>query len=209
MLNLSPIVKEDKNLLSSDGVFLPMLKIQIPSITETIRIVDNTDDIVWNSETWQKFPFQIDQINENSNGERGQFKITVSNLNGVIGQYVRQYDNYVKINGFEPVVITLYVINTKDLLNTLPVFSQEVIMSKPEINQIQVNFTVAAKDLFRINVPTHRMFTNSCRFKFKGNSCGYTGIESLCDKTLARCRELNNSARYGGFPLIGNQGVVI
>ena len=209
MLTLSPLMSQEKNKLNSDGVMIVMLEITIPSVTEVVRIANNNEDVTWSGETWQRFPFDIEDISENLNGETSQFSIKVSNINNVIGQYVRQYDAFVKINGFQAIDINIIIVNTKDLANVNPVFTTSVILSKFTINVLEVNFVVSAKDLFRINVPTHRMFPNSCRFKFKSTQCGYGGSQVSCDKTLTRCRELSNSVRYGAFPSIGNVGIVV
>ncbi|MBI1776063.1 MAG: hypothetical protein HYR63_12020 [Proteobacteria bacterium] len=44
----------------------------------------------------------------------------------------------------------------------------------------------------------------SCRFRglngFKGPNCGYTGSETACNFTFARCQQLGNQLRFGGFP---------
>lgn len=40
----------------------------------------------------------------------------------------------------------------------------------------------------------------TCRFRFKDANCGYTGAETTCNYTKARCKELNNFLRFGGFP---------
>lgn len=40
----------------------------------------------------------------------------------------------------------------------------------------------------------------SCRWKvFTGSECGYSGAETWCDRTYARCTELSNTANFGGF----------
>jgi len=36
--------------------------------------------------------------------------------------------------------------------------------------------------------------------------CGYTGSETSCDRSYARCKELNNSKRFGGFIGVGATG---
>jgi len=204
---LSPVVKVEKNKLTTDSVFLVLLEITIPIVAETIRIVNNNEDIIWNSFTWQKFPFELDEISESSNAETSQFQIKVANVNNIIGQHIRAYDTYVKQNGFSPIEVVLYVINNKDLANTTPIYAHNLILSTQNINHIEVSFTVSARDLFRARTPQYKMYPNSCRFKFKSTACGYAGIETVCDKTLKRCRELSNSNRYGGFPTIGNKGI--
>lgn len=40
----------------------------------------------------------------------------------------------------------------------------------------------------------------TCRFRFKDANCGYIGAETTCNYTQARCKELGNFLRFGGFP---------
>lgn len=209
MLNLSPVAKVEKNKLTTNSVFLCLLEIHIPSVTEVIRIVNNNEDINWNSQTWQRFPFEIEEISESSNAETSQFQIKVSNIYNNIGNYVREYEVYVKQNGFTPITTTLYIVNSKDLDNTQAIYSTNLILSNSSLNFAEVTFTVSARDLYRVMTPSIKMYPNSCRFKFKSSQCGYRGGANSCDKTLKRCQELNNSGRFGGFPSIGNQGVSI
>lgn len=212
MLELSPVVKVEKNKLNTDGVFLVGLHITIPGITEAIRIINNNEDIEWptgSGNIWQAFPFDVDEMSDNSKAEVSQFNLKVSNVNNVIGDYVRQYDVYVKQNGFEPIDIVLYVINSNDLASIIPAFSHELVLSAVKLNMVEATFTVSARDVYRVNIPTHKMYPNLCRFKFKSDLCGYSGLATVCDKTLKRCRELGNNNRYGGFPAVGNQGTFI
>lgn len=206
---LSDITKTEKNQLNSNSVWLSMLEITIPSVAETLRIVNNNEDITWKGFSWLKFPFELDEISQSANAETSQFQIKVGNVKNIIGQYIRQYDAYVKTNGFEAITVVLYIVNSKDLANTIPVYSTNLILTTSNLNHLEVSFTVSARDLFRARTPQTRMFPNSCRFKFKSTLCGYTGAIASCDKSLSRCMQLGNSKRYGGFPAIGNQGVSI
>lgn len=207
MPNLSPITKVEKNKLTQGSVWLSMLEINIPSVDETVRIVNNNEDITWNGNNWQRFPFELDEVSENSNGETSQFQIKVGNVNNIIGQYIRQYEVHTKLSGFQPITVSLYIVNSKDLDNETPVYKTNLILTTSSINAIEVAFTVSARDLYRARTPIHKMYPNSCRFKFKDGFCAYNGSETVCDKTLGRCRELNNSANFGGFPTISNGGV--
>ncbi len=206
---LSNTTKIEKNKLNSNSVWLSMLEITIPSVSETLRIVNNNEDITWKGLSWLKFPFELDEISQSANAETSQFQIKVGNVKNIIGQYIRQYDAYVKTNGFEPITVVLYIVNNKDLTNTTPVYSTNLILTTSNLNHLEVSFTVSARDLFRARTPQTRMFPNSCRFKFKSTFCGYTGAVTSCDKSLSRCRQLGNSKRFGGFPAIGNQGVSV
>lgn len=206
---LNTTTKTEKNKLNSNSVWLTMLEITIPSVPETLRIVNNNEDVTWNSKTWLKFPFELDEISQSSNAEISQFQIKVGNVKNIIGQYIRQYDAFVKVNGFTAITVVLYIVNSKDLANLTAVYSTNLILTTSSLNHLEVSFTVSARDLYRARTPQTRMFPNSCRFKFKSTLCGYTGAETSCNKTLSRCRQLLNSKRYGGFPSIGNQGVSV
>lgn len=44
-----------------------------------------------------------------------------------------------------------------------------------------------------------RVVNKLCQLRFKGARCAYAGAETRCDRTLTRCTELANQARFGGF----------
>lgn len=46
---------------------------------------------------------------------------------------------------------------------------------------------------------TLRTCQSSCRWPFKGDECGYSGVEIWCDQSYERCDVLNNSDNFGGF----------
>lgn len=93
---LSDTTKIEKNKLNSNSVWFVMLEIKIPSVSETLRIVNNNEDVTWKGFTWLKFPFELDEISQSANAETSQFQIKVGNVKNIIGQYIRQYDAYVK-----------------------------------------------------------------------------------------------------------------
>ena len=69
------------------------------------------------------------------------------------------------------------------------------------ITQNRASFTLSSPlDVMDIRLPRRSLTRVFCRFRFKGNECAYAGSESTCDKTLQRCRELDNVNRFGGFP---------
>lgn len=198
---------QDKNAIATDAVFLIALDIDIPTYP-TIRIVNNNEDITWNGNTYQQFPFELDEIRETSSGEIPEFTLNISNVNNVIGTYIRQYDAYVKNNGFEPILVSISVVNSKNLADPTPEIQHNTTLLKPSITRERVSFKLGGVNSYNKNVNS-RMFRNSCRWKFKSNRCGYTGIETTCNKTFARCKELSNQLRFGSFPTISNKGVIL
>lgn len=205
---LSNVAKEEKNKLNTDSIFLITLEIEIPDTEEIIYIVNNNEDIVWDGTTYLAFPFTLEEFSESATGEVSEFAIKVSNVNNIIGNIVKTYDAYVKNNGFEPIKATISVVNNKNLTDPSPEIQHKTTLLKPTIAHESVIFKLGGVNAYNKTVH-NRMFRNSCRFKFKSVQCGYTGGASSCDKTYATCVNLNNEYRYGGFPTIGNKGILI
>lgn len=208
METISSVAKEEKNKLNSDSVFLIALDITIPDVAEVIKIVNNNEDVIWDGVTYQAFPFELDEYTDSTSGEISEFKIKVGNANNIIGTYLRVYDAYVKNNGFEPIEVSISVINTNNLEESTPEVQHLTTLVKPSISYDSVTFTLGGVNAYNKTVHS-KMYRNNCRFKFKGTRCGYTSSATTCNKTYARCKELNNQARFGGFPLIGNKGVSV
>jgi hypothetical protein len=45
-----------------------------------------------------------------------------------------------------------------------------------------------------------RLIEATCPWTFKDAACGYTGAQTDCDKSVARCVALQNITNFGGFP---------
>lgn len=208
METLSNKAVQEKNKLCANSLFLFFLDIVIPGVSQTIHIVNNNENLTWDERVYQAFPFDIEEISESLNGEVSEFVLKVGNANNIIGNYVRQYDAYVKNNGFEPIKVTVSVVNTENLTLPLAEVQHQTTLIKPSITSQQVTFTLGGSNAYNKTIHS-RMLRNACRFSFKSVKCGYFGIEISCNKTFARCKELSNQKRFGGFPLIGNKGVLL
>lgn len=206
---LSSEVIAQKNALGSTDSFLVCLEIIIPEVTEPIRLVSNTEDIEWRGHTWLAFPFEMDEITDQIQGEVPRVDLRIPNVNRDIEAYLQEYDRYVKLNGPADITVTIYVVSSATLDDPNPVVSHDFILIQPKTDINYATFTLGAPNPYKKRFPLHRMLKNNCRFKFKGTLCGYTGTETSCNKTLTRCRELNNSTRYGGFPGVGRGGISI
>lgn len=206
---LSLTAIQEKNKLGTDSVFAVLLDITIPGLADHVRITSNGEDITWNGFTWLTFPFDIGELNEEGKGELPQWEIKLDNRQRVIERYLQDYDQYLKINGIEgnEIKCECHVVNTKDLLNPEPVKTVYFELSQPSTTPELATFTLAADSPFNIVTPKRRFIKTFCYWKFKGIECGYSGAETTCDKTLTRCKQLNNSPRFGGFPGVGVGGV--
>jgi len=208
---LSSIAIEEKNKLATDSVFLVCLKITIPGLEDPLYIVRDSQNLAWNGITWVAFPFEIDEIGDTNKGEVPQVNIRVSNVSRAMEFYIQQYDADCKNNGFAPITVNIYVVNTAAIAadpDAPPEVEHLFELSKPQSNAQWVTFVLGAANPFTRRFPRNRFLKSHCRVqKFKDADCGYSGAETICDRTLTRCRELGNSDRFGGFPGIGLGGL--
>jgi phage-related protein len=194
----STVITEKNKLANADSVFLVALQITIPGVATPVRVVANTDNITWRGATWQALAFGIAEIRDVA-GELPRVEVWVSNINRAMEAYLHQYDYYTKVNGYRAVECKIFVINTYDLANTNPVAEHDFILIQPKTTPQRATFILGASSPWGYRYPMNRMVP-TCRWRtFKGSQCAYAGAETECNRTLTRCRELNNSHRFGGF----------
>ena len=208
-MTLSIIAIEEKNKLATDSKWLVALKITIPGVTDPVRLVRDNSNMTWQGETWVAFPFEIEEIGDDLKGEIPQVNVQVSNISRVMEAYISAYDTYCKNNGYSDIDVNLYVVNSKNLADSTAEAEYEFILKSPATDSRWATFILGASNPFRRRFPQGRILKNHCRFRFKDLRCQYAGVESTCNKTLARCRQLSNSANFGGFPGVGYGGLII
>jgi lambda family phage minor tail protein L len=199
---------QDKNSLGTDAVFHILLSISIPGVPE-VTVTNNGENVEWNGKTWLSFPFDISELTEEGSGEVPQWTITLDNKSRVIEKYLSDYDQYLKVNGIEgnEITCTLFIVNSKDLLNNVPIKEVSFDLQSPATDFEKATFVMSVSSPFTIITPKRRFIQQFCYWKFKGIECGYTGPGETCDKTISQCRTYNNSTRYGGFPGVGFGGI--
>ncbi len=208
MLNLSAAAILEKNKLSSDGVWLILLKITL-EVGTVIRITRNTEDVIWNGYTWTAFPFELDEITEET-GEPSILNARIGNVSRVMQTYMETYDGMVGCG------VNLYVVHSDNLSNATAELDEEFEITRSSADNVWATFTLSAPSLLVFSFPSDRYTKNWCRFKFNyppGESprCGYSGTTpfTTCNKTLAACRQRGNQARFGGFPGIPEGGIYV
>lgn len=215
MLSLSSTVMAEKNKLATDGSFLLAIAIQIPGIATPFRIVRNNENVTWAGETWVAFPFEMEPINEDSTSEVPQVQLRIGNVSRTAESYLQAYDEYTKLNGFTPIVATIYVLNTKDLASGVAVAEHEFELQRASTDARWATFILGASNPFNRRFPRDRVLRDRCRFGepantlygFKGPLCKYAGAATECNRTLLACRAHNNSVNYGGKPGVGRGGL--
>jgi lambda family phage minor tail protein L len=203
MLNLSVAGMLEKSQLSSDGVWLLLVEVDIPNSAEPLRLVRNTEDIVWNSDTWIAFNFTIGDITEDNKGKPQSVPLQISNVTQIAQAYVEEN------NGLTGTTVTLRVVHSQHLANPLPEVEEVFTVQSTTCDNQWVTFYLGCDISVQLRFPFRRVLKNFCAWRdnYQGIECGYAGTLPPCDGTLQSCRDRGNSVRYGGEPSIPDGGL--
>ncbi len=203
---LSPAAYLEKNTLNNTGVWLVLLEIIIPD-TDTLYLCSNTENITWpttGGDEYIAFPFELDDISDSSKGEVPQLVIRVSNVTRAIEAYLEISDGGV---GAE---VRIKVVHSEHLDQTEPEVELVFEVLKTSTDENWVQFTIGASNPYNKIFPRNRVLRFTCRYReFKGPHCGYTGVETICDRSYERCKELDNVTRFGNAIGVGARGVYL
>ena len=180
----------EKNKLASDAPWLALLKIEHSSLSEPIRLARNTDYVTWNGHTWAPFPMTFGNIEQDGKGIP-QINLQISNIGGVVESYIQSNQ------GFTDAVVTLYVVHAAHLEITTPAYEIELKCDFTKYDEEWVTFCLTAEKDLNYRFPPRRYLADFCPYKFKSVRCGYAGMASECNGTLATCRI---PSRFGGEP---------
>ncbi len=165
MYNLSAAALLESNKLESDKPWFVLLKVVMPDST-TIRVVRNTADITWNSQTWTAFNFVIDKIADYENGKIPETTVRVSNVLRALQSSLEA------TTGGEGSTVTLYVIH-EDSPSTAEIEIQFDLISCT-VDAQWVTFNLGAKNIYHKMFPKNRMMKRACRWKFQdADTCQY------------------------------------
>jgi phage-related protein len=189
MLDLQLASILEKNKISNTTAFIVLLEIIIPGIAEHIRVCYNNADIIWNSYTWLAFPFELGEVTEDRS-ELPSINLKVSNVNKVVSGYLEQ------TSGGAGSTVIIRVVNSANLEATEPDLEETFAVQGVTVDISYATFRLGADTAATLRRPFGIYQGRHCRNKFKDVKCGYNGAATVCDKTLARCKELNNSVRW-------------
>lgn len=168
--------------------------------TDGNRITDTDGDyIIVNytpQVTYTRFPIVCERISENTQGEIDSVRVSLANVSQLIQAYLKNYD----FRGKKVTITTVW----RGYLDDETVSIEDIYYIDSYISDMKnVSFTLTSKfDLLDVEIPFRKYSRTYCAWKFKSTECGYSGGESTCNRTLQRCRELENVLRFGGFPSV-------
>ena len=202
-LPLSDAIIAEKNKLNSEHTWILLAELTLPDTT-VVRICRNTENIDFGGETYVKFPFELEEISEGSKGEIPQVVLRISNVTRAMSVYAEDYDGLVGSS------LVIKLVHSDHLADASPIVTHTFEVMSSVINEMWFTLTLGVSNPYRSRFPRSRVIKNFCRYKvFKGDRCQYAGGETECDRTLTRCRVLNNSNHFGGFPGAGRRGLYV
>lgn len=195
--DLTLLQRLEKNRLSSSGAWIILLYINVND-TYYVRVCNNNEDITFGGNTYAAFPFSMEVVTlEDSKGEVNDITLKVSNLTGIIMNYIEETDGAINST------ITISIVSSKHL-NEAAAFEETMKIASISYDDSWIEFKLSADYITSFRIPQRTFKRDFCDYQFKGVECGYAGTETECDRSLKRCRELNNETRYGGEPTIGS-----
>lgn len=149
-------------------------------------------DVVWNSQTYQPLPIEVDGFEYTGNGQLPRPTVRVSNLLGSISALLLSVNEitigndltgakFIRIRTLsrflDPINFTgnINPYGTPDPTAEMP---QEIyyVDRKANENKDVVEFELAAVfDIAGVRAPKRQCIANICQWKYRGPECGYTG----------------------------------
>jgi len=194
----------EKNKLEGDNPWLILLDIYVDAYT-TLYLVRNNEDIVFQTNTYVAFPFEIEASVQKSKGELPTIGLKVGNVTRAIQAHLEATDGLI---GNE---VTLRVVNSAYLSENYAELTETFEILNCVADAMWVNMTLGFPNPMSRRFPLYRYLAEHCRYvgHFKSKECGYTGADTTCSGTLTACRLKGNSERFGGFPGLGKGGIRI
>jgi len=179
-----------KNDLNQPGSWVWLIVFTLPDMT-VLRYVGNTEDVSYGGNTYTALNFDIDKFAFNTDGEIPEITASISNIGYALQSYIQED----VIGG----TVSFLQVNTDYLAED---YSEDLLtftISGVEVTWAIVNFTLSISPELRFRTPEDRFNPYTCRHKFKGGRCGYTGGLTYCDRNPDACSERSRfPGSYGG-----------
>jgi len=207
-----------KEVFSSENIYveaekdeiIPRKLLKIDFTGGGIKILDNEtlQVLTYNNDDYLGAPLTHGEIVKDDNSSVSKLNINLSNvalsISGIIGARGDVITN-------APAVLMLVFLNVNT--NQIIANSQKILYSG-KCNNLILNYENASVDIetplggYEKICPVAK-YRASCQVRrFKDSRCGYSGNETSCDRTFARCKELGNEENFRGFPTMYKELVI-
>jgi lambda family phage minor tail protein L len=191
-----------------------------------VNELDN--DIVWNGDTYSRFPIEADGFEKSANGKSPRPTLRVANVTGVIGAVVRDLDDLIGATVTRRRTFVKYL----DAVNFAAgnpqadpnvAFPDEIwaVDRKSAENGLFIELELAAAfDLTGVYLPRRQVVQCACVSGYRSAECGYAGgavadkndnptsdsSVDQCGLRVTSCQlrfGVNAELPFGGFPGVG------
>ncbi len=189
-LDLSYVLEKNKTCA---GRWPELLEINIPGL-ETIRLVNDFKNLIWNGHTWQAFPFRLEEITEDGKS-LPQLNLTVSNVDRLISTYLEGS------RGATGARVTFYVVHAQHLDLVAPAVQVSFSVQQTLADEQWVTFVLGPGTATQRRIPERVYLKDFCPYKDGDVECGRVVTGGVhCNHTGDSCKSLGNYARFGGEP---------
>lgn len=186
------------------------------------------NDIVWQGNTYTRFPITVSGFERNSKGTIPRPKAQIANVTGLVGALVHGLNDLIGATVIRKRTFLKYL----DAVNfaagnpsadPAAEFPDETyfINRKTAENKVFIEFELAAAwDVQGVLLPRRQVIANVCTWGYRSAECGYAGgavadatdtptanpALDACGKRIASCKlrfGANNQLPFGGFPGAG------
>jgi len=196
----------EKNRLSSDTPWLILLDIDVVNpdsgaVVETIRFARNSEEVVFNGNTYSPASFDI-ELREES-GNHHSIRLSIKDYTRLVQQRMQDYRGGV---GFG---VAVTVINGA-ALDQPPEVQEFFEVISAESGNYTCTFNLGTENVVTKAFPRRRQTRDYCQWRYKSEECGYGGGLVSCDMSRTGpngCEAHGNVVRFGGFPGINQSNI--
>lgn len=189
------------------------------------------NDVVWQGQTYTRFPIAITGFERNSKGSIPRPKVQVANVTGLVAAMAHSLNDLIgaKVTRKRTLLKYLDAVNfaagnaTADSTQEFPEEIYTVDRKSAE-NKVFIEFELAAAwDVQGVKLPRRQCLANICSWTYRGAECGYAGgavadatdapttilANDACGKRIASCQlrfGATAALPFGGFPGAGLLG---
>ena len=177
-----------------------LLKIELDE--GSVYVLDNEtlESLEYNGETYLGAPLKHGQIKNDDNSTVNNLQIELSNVDSTLSALVANRGDVIT-NAFAVLTLVFLNVNTNQLISGM----QKVLYSG-RCNNLSLDFEKATMTIdselggYDKLAPVIK-YRPTCQVRrFKDCRCGYLGSATSCDRSFSRCKELNNTLNFRGFP---------
>ena len=150
------------------------------------------------SNKFETMPFSVTPINYSAKSSVDKAVIEIANVDLQMSAVFLNEDIMNKWG-----VLWVAFFNDDNVIIAQPIEVFRGLVSTWKLSEPRASITLVNEFIFW-NKKTLRKHQSSCRWPFKGIECGYSGAETWCDQSYARCTVLDNTDNFGGFRWLPN-----